>query len=184
MLRKSNEKILLSRSSVLAQGTQWTQSGVLLIDVRRKMHEHFEMSFFSRGGTEARRPLQRHCIAPPAQCNLRTGAYTLTILAWQTLEDSTLRLPWQPAWNDAGARMKTQRTAPATSLYGASGAVQSPYQGVYVDNPCLANPRRFHAPGASTLHGMTLECEDTAHRPLQRHCMAPTAQCNLRTGMQ
>jgi len=29
-------------------------------------------------------------------------------------------------------------------------------------------------------HGMTLECEDTEHHP-QRHCMAPTAQCNLRS---
>ena len=32
-------------------------------------------------------------------------------------------------------------------------------------------------------HGMTLECEDTEHRP-HRHCMAPTAQCNLRVVAQ
>ena len=32
-------------------------------------------------------------------------------------------------------------------------------------------------------HGMTLECEDTEHRP-HRHCLAPTAQCNLRVVAQ
>jgi len=39
---------------------------------------------------------------------------------------------------------RMHHTAPATSLYGATGAVQSPYQGVYVDNPCQSSVNGEH----------------------------------------
>ena len=56
------------------------------------------------------------------------------------------------------ARWQLSRTEPAadnhipTSLHGAPGAVQSPYRERTMSERYAG---RFHAPGASTLHGMT-----------------------------
>ena len=66
---------------------------------------------------------------PPTSLHGATGAVGCFRHHLDNQGDSTLRLLSQPAWNDAGC-----------------GVLSTSFR----------QPRRFHATGASTLHGMTL----------------------------
>ena len=105
-----------------------------------------------------------------AKCHLsRTGhaedAET-SFMSWQPISVCLCEVPFI-----AHRARRGRRDTPPTSLHGAEGAVQSPCgQELHTSRRITllslsANPRRFHATGASTRHGMTLGhgCQGTRH---------------------